>query len=117
MALVDDHDVETLWRKPGIVDDGQRLPALPCPFPGMFFFCAFREFFALQYGVHALDRGDDDLAVAGDMGRGEPLDVVEFRELAVVVIGDEGHELLFGLLAQVSGIDEKQDATCGGVLQ
>ena len=75
-----------------------------------------REVLALQDGVHALNRGDD-LAVAGDVRRGEPLDVVELRELAVVVVGDEGHELLFGLLAEVPCIDEKEDAAGVRVLQ
>ena len=78
---------------------------------------ALGQFLALQRGIHALDGGDDDLAVACDVGRGEPLDVVELRELAVVVVGDEGHELLFGLLAQVAGVDEKEDAAGVRVLE
>jgi len=45
------------------------------------------------------------------------LDVVELRELAVVVIGDEGHEFLFGLLVQVPGVDEEENAAGSGMLQ
>ena len=71
---------------------------------------AFGQLLPLQRGVHALDGGDDDLAVARDVGRGEPLDIVELGELAVVVVGDVGHELLFGLLGQVAGVDEEEDA-------
>ena len=54
--------------------------------------------------------GDDDLDVAGDGRRGEALDVVELGELAVVVVGEEGHELLLGLFAEIAGVDEKENA-------
>ena len=40
----------------------------------------------------------------------EPLDVVEFGEIAVVVVRLVGHEFLLGLLAEVLGIDQEEDA-------
>ena len=103
VAFVNDDHVEVFRGDAGVVDDGERLPRAPLPLGRVLVVRAFGQFLSLQRGVHALDRGDDDLAVAGDVGRGESLDVVELREFAVVVAGDEGHELLFGLLAQVAG--------------
>ena len=117
VAFVDDDHVEIFRRDSGIVDDGQRLPWSPLPLGRMIVVGAFRQFLSLQRGVHALDSGDDDLAVTGDVGRGEPLDVVKLGELAVVIAGDERHELLLGLLAQVAGVDEKEDAAGVRVLE
>ena len=48
---------------------------------------------------------------------GEALDVVKLGELAVVVVGEEGHELLLGLFAEIAGVDEKENARGTSVLQ
>jgi hypothetical protein len=45
-----------------------------------------------------------------DVGRGQPLHVVELGELAAVVRRRVGHELLMRLLAEVARVDQEQDA-------
>ncbi len=45
-----------------------------------------------------------------DGGRGQPLHVVELGEFARIVGRRVGHEFLMRLLAEVAGIDQKQDA-------
>ena len=55
----------------------------------MFLLGPFRQILPFEGGVHALDRQDDNLLTRGNRGRGEPLDVIELGELAVVVVGDE----------------------------
>ena len=107
VALIDDDHVEIFGRERGVVDDRQGFPAVRWPFLGMLLFRAFREFLPFERRVHALDRGDDDLHIAGDGRRLQALNVVDLGELAIVVVWDEGHELLFGLLAQVAGVDQK----------
>ncbi|MCS1408501.1 MAG: hypothetical protein M2R45_01677 [Verrucomicrobia subdivision 3 bacterium] len=78
---------------------------------------AFVHLLILQERIHPLDGADADLAILGDKGRSKALDVVEFRELAVVVAGHIGHELLLGLLAQIPGVHQEQDAFGAGVFE
>jgi hypothetical protein len=65
---------------------------------------------ALQHRVEALDGRDDDLGGGSDGVRGEPLDVIQLRELPVVVGCAIALELLLGLLAEVRAVDQEQHA-------
>ena len=80
-------------------------------------FGGFVEFGALEDGVKALDSADADLAIFGDVGGLQALDVVELGEFAVIVKRHIRHHFLLGLFAQVFGIHQKQDALGMGVFE
>ena len=71
----------------------------------------------MEDGIHPLNGGDADLGIGRDVGGSEAGDGVEFGELAVVVVGGVGEELLLGLLAEVAGVDEEEDAADAGVFE
>ena len=116
VAFVDDDEIEELGRNFRVVDDRHGLSGLH-HFRRVDFFGGLVHVLVPQQRVHALDGADAHLAVPGDVGRPETLDVVEFGELAVVVAGHVGHEFLLGLFAQVPGVDEEEDALGVGVLE
>ena len=57
------------------------------------------------------------MGVGGNVGGAEPLGGVDGGEGTVVVGGSVGDELLLGLLAEVAGIDEEEDALQAGVFE
>src|SRR6266699_3769481 len=69
-----------------------------------------------QHGVKALDGGDADAADAVELCGLQVLDVVKFGELAAVVGRDELLEFFQGLIAEVTAVDEEQDAARAGEL-
>jgi len=81
-----------------------------CDFRRIHFFRRFVQLGALEYGIQALDGADAHLAVLGDVGRLEPLHVVQLGEFAVIVERGKGHHFLLGLLAEVLGVDQEQHA-------
>ena len=89
VALVDEDDVEVLGRDRRVVDDRQRLLAGPASVLELraLLLLGVELRLALEHRVEPLDGGDHDLARRADGVRGEPLDVVELGELAVVVGG------------------------------
>ncbi len=109
VAFVDDDEVEEFRWNLAVIDNRHRLFRLN-HFRRVDLLGGFIHLPVLQERVHALDGTDADLAVPGDEGRFQPLDVVEFREFPVVVIGHIGHEFLLGLFAEVLGVYEKEDA-------
>ena len=117
VALIDDDEVEELGRDLFVVDDGERLLALRTGLGGVLLVLALGHFPPLEDGIHPLDGGDADLGICGDVGGGEALGGVDGGEGAVVVGGGVGDELLLGLLAEVAGIDEEEDAANLGVLE
>ena len=117
VALVNDDRIEVLRRQRGAVGDRLWPLAPPSSLLRMLLLRACRQVLTLERGVQALDGGDDHLHVAGNEARSQPLNVVELGELAVVVVGDEGHERLLGLLAQVAGVHQKEHAPGAGMLQ
>ena len=108
VALVDDDEVKKFWWNLCAVGYRYRLFWLPAFFRRVLLLQRRVKLLAFQNGVEALDGGDADMAVAGYAARLEPLHVVEFGKLAVVVIGRVGPELLLCLFAEVAGIDEKE---------
>ena len=111
VAFVDDDEVEEFRWNLAVIDNRHRLSRLNhFRFRRVDLIGGFIHLPILQERVHALDGTDADLAVPGDKGRFQPLDVVEFSEFPVVVIGHIGHEFLLGLFAQILGVDEKEDA-------
>jgi hypothetical protein len=117
VALIDDDEIEELGRDFLGVGDGERFAAAVGALGGVFILGGGVEFAALEDGIHPLDGGDADLGVGRDVGRGEAGDGVEFGELAVVVGGHVGEELLLGLLAEVAGVHEEEHAADAGVLE
>ena len=99
VAFVDGDEVEEFGWDFGIVDDVERVFGSELALVRVLLFQAFVEGLVFKDGVHALDGTDADLAAPGDERGLEALDVVELGEFAVVVVGDAGHELLFGLFA------------------
>ena len=117
VAFVDDDEIEEFDGEFRVVNHGQGLALAPIDLAGVDFFGPFVQLFAFQDGIEALDRADADLAVGGDVARFQALDVVEFGEFAVVVVGQVGHELLFGLFAQVPGVHQEENPLGIGELQ
>ena len=101
MTFIDDDEVEELRWNLLIVDHRHGLSGLN-QLLRIDFLRGLVQLLALQERVHPLNGADTDLAVPGDEGRPEALDVVELGELVVVVVGHVGHELLLGLFAQDS---------------
>ena len=116
VALVDEDEVEELRRNRGVVYHRQRRLARR-QLSRVDLLGRRVHPLALEQRIQALDGADAHVAVRGGEGGGEALDVVELGEVAVVVGGNVGHELLFGLLAEVPGVDQKQDAPGVGVLE
>ena len=118
VALIDDDEIEKLGRDLGVVGDGERFAfAVGGVLGGVLVLSGCVEFGALENRIHPLNGGDADLRIGGDVGRGEALGGVELGELAVVVVGREGEELLLGLLAEIAGIDQEEHAADAGVLE
>ena len=116
VAFVDDDEIEELRRNLAVVDNRHGLPGLN-EFRRIDLLGGVIHLLALQERVHALDGADANLAIPGDEGRGEALDVVKLGELVVVVAGHVGHEFLLGLFAQVPGVHEKKNALGVGVFE
>ena len=72
-------------------------------------------FLALEHGVYALDRADDDAGGFVERVTGEMLDDVFSGELVIVHGRDELLEFLEGLPAEISAIHEEKDAAGTGV--
>ena len=117
VAFIDDDEVEVLDGDFFVIDDGEWFLAGGFPFTGVFVFGGFVELLVLEDRIHPLDGGDADLGIFRDVGGVEALDGVEFGELSVVVGWLIGEKLLLGLLAEVAGIDEEEDALDAGVLE
>ena len=60
---------------------------------------------------------DADVGALVDEAAFEPLHGVKLGEFAVIVDRHVGHHFLLGLLAEVSGIDQEEDALGVGVLE
>jgi hypothetical protein len=110
VAFVDDDEVEGFHRHGRVVADELFLLGGLLHFVERHVFGRFVDRLATQDGVHALDGADAHLRMRVDAGRGQALHVVELGELAAIVGRRVGHEFLMGLLAEVAGIDQKQDA-------
>ena len=116
VAFVDD-EVEELGRNLRVIDDRHRLSGLYHQLRRVGLLGGFVHLPVPQQRVHALDGAHADLAVLGDEGQSEALDVVKLGEFAVVVAGHVGHEFLLGLFAQIPGIHQEEDAPGVGVLE
>ena len=118
VTFIDDDEVEELGWNLFVVGNGERFLALHRGgLGGVLLVLALGHFPALEDGIHPLDGRDADFGVFRDVGGGEALDGVEFGERAIVVVRDVSDEFLFGLLAEVAGIDEEEDALHSGVLE
>ncbi|OPY18288.1 MAG: hypothetical protein A4E24_01991 [Methanomethylovorans sp. PtaU1.Bin093] len=108
VALIDHDEIELLDRHFLIVHHRQRFLRLPFALSRVRFLSFLVQLLALQYGIQSLDCGNTHLAVRSHIAGTQPLHIVQLGELAVIVIGSICHELLFRLLAQVSGIHKEQ---------
>ena len=108
MAFVNDDEVKELRRNLLVIDDRNRLSGLR-QLRRIYLFRGFVHLLALEKRIHALDGANADLTVPGDEGRFETLDVVEFGEFSVVVIGYVRHEFLLGLFTQMLGVYQKEN--------
>src|ERR1043165_9547809 len=117
VTLVYDDEIKELGRNFVIVNHRHGFLRFGELFGGADFFEGFVERLVFEDGILALDGADAGLTIGGDVGGLEPMDGVKLGELAVVVAGGEGHELLLGLFAQVPGIHEEEDAFGFGVLE
>lgn len=117
MALVDDDEVEELDGQIGVVDHGHGRFAQRLAFGRVLQLRGLVQGLPFQNRVKPLDGADDHLAGIVDVAGGQALDIVEFGEFAVVVVGQIAHELLLGLLAQVPGVHQKEHAPRAGVFQ
>ena len=78
VAFVDDDEVEELGRNPAVIDDRHRFSGLH-HLRRVGLLGGFIHLLFLQERVHALDGAYANLAVPGDEGRFQPLDVVQAR--------------------------------------
>ena len=109
---------EVLRWDPRVVDDRQWLlmgvgRTLE---PGALFQLRRQIRLALEHGIEPLDPRDGHLRGGADRVRGQPLDVVQLGEPAIVVGRPIVRELLLGLLAEVGPVDEEQHAARPGEL-
>ena len=114
MALVNHHKIKLFDRHFGGVFHRNGLLVLqpllqPRRFVRVVRFSRFVQLFAFQNRIEPLNGGNAHLAIVGNITRREPLHVVEFGELAVVVVRTEVHKLLLGLFAQIARIYKKQN--------
>lgn len=116
VAFVDKDEVEEFRRHLLGIDDRQWRLGLG-QFSRVDLFGGFVELGALENGVEALDGADADLAILGDVGGFQALDVVELGEFAVIVERDVGHHFLLGLFAEVLCVDQEEHALGVGVLE
>jgi len=107
VAFVNHNEIEKLDGQFRIVANRQGLATFPADFRGVGLFCFIIQFFFFKNRIQALNRADINLIVGRHKTGFQSVHTVEFGKLAVIIIGHIGHELLFGLLAQVSGIDQK----------
>ena len=116
MALVGDDVIEHLDGDGWIVGDVARARA-ECggDFGAGEIVRSFREILAAQDRVEPLDGADGDAADVVDVGRGEVLDVVEFREETASVGRAVAVKFVAGLFAEVCAIHEEEDAARLGV--
>ena len=110
VAFVDDDEVELFDRHLRVVLHHARLRNRLPDFVERDVFAGVRKLGAGQDRIHALDGADADLRMRIEAAGAEPLHVVQLGELAAVVGRRVGHEFLMRLLAEVAGVDEKQDA-------
>jgi len=110
VALVGDDDIEFLDGERWIVGDvaGARAAEGGGEFRAGEIIGAFREVFAAQDGVEALDGADGDAADVVDVGRGEVLDVEELGEEAAGIGRAVTVELVAGLFARFARSTRKR---------
>ncbi len=108
VALVDKDEIKELDGDLRVVDHRHRLFRLH-HLGRIDLFRRRIEFLILEQRIHAPNGADADLAVLGDKGRFQALDIIQLGELAVVVIRQVRHEPLLGLFTEVPGIDQEQD--------
>jgi hypothetical protein len=114
VGLVDDDEVEGLWRQVlGVGDGDGRVGDVVVEARVV----ALGDVVAAQHRVDALDRGDDDVRGAEHAGAGELVDVVDLGEAAPVAGGAVVLELADRLFGEVVAVDEEQDATEAAELQ
>ena len=113
VALVDEDHVEVFRWDGGVVDDRQRLLARGTRSLelGAVFQLGRKIRLALEHRIEPLDRRDGHLRGDTDRVGGQPLDVIELGEPAIVVGSPVVRELLLCLLAEVGPVDEEQHAT------
>ena len=110
VAFIDDDEVEGFHRYCRVVAHELFLLDGLLEFVERQVFGGIVDGLAGEDRIHALDGADADLRMRVDAGRRQPLHVVKLGELAGIVGRRIGHEFLMRLLAEVAGIDQKQDA-------
>ena len=112
VALVDDDEVEELRRDAGVVGHrcGRLLAQHALDVAACLLLGALVQRHPLQDAVHPLDGADAHLRTGVDEVARQALHRVELGELALVVVGRVALELLLGLLAQVLGVHQEEDA-------
>ncbi len=116
VALVGDDEVEFLDGESGVVFDRDGfLEQGFGGFDGQVVEVRRGFFLALEHGVDALDRADDDAGGFVERVAAEMLDDVFLGELVVVHGRDELLEFLERLPAEIAAIHEEQDALGSGV--
>ena len=116
MALVGDHEVESLDGDGGVVFDGVGCFAEAGEGGGGGFFVAGVVIgVAFQDGIEALDGGDGDAADGIDSVGGKKLDVIDLGKLAAIAGDGELLEFVEGLAAEGAAIHQEEDAAGTGV--
>ena len=117
VALIRDDKVEHFNGNGRVVSDGDLILAGKSRHESRLLLGARVEVrFALEHGEEPLNCRDADLGDGVELVGLHVLDVVKLGELASVVGGDEGLELLEGLAAEVVAVDEEEDAAGIGEL-
>ena len=117
MALVDDDEVEELYGHLPVVFDRWHFLGCPAALGGILLFGRVFQFLSLEDGVEPLDGADIDVVILGDIRGRYPVDAVERREAAVVVVRLVCHEFLLGLLPEVLRVYEEEDTLRVRVLE
>ena len=110
VALIDDDEVEGFHRHCRVVAHELFLLDSLLEFVERQVFGGIVDRLTGEDRVHALDGADAHLRMRVDAGRRQTLHVVKLGELAGIIGRCVGHEFLMRLLAEVAGIDQKQNA-------
>ena len=109
VAFVNDDDIEHLNRhfrvviyRNGLFDKGAFVRVIA--------FETFVQFFPFQDAVHPLNGADANLRRWVNVAARKPLYRIEFRKLPFVIVRSVTLEFLFGLFAQVFGVNQKEHA-------
>ena len=120
MAFVNDYKVELLYRYVWSIINRYCLGLAqfliqPAVLFQTAFFCALFQFLSFKNRIQALYGRNTYLCIRSDVTGREPLDIVEFGKLPIVIVRLKRHKLLLSLLTKVFSIYKKQDTLCIGV--